>query len=310
MSSTTQQIGPCRSVIVSSQRRTAQKSSSTLNGSCDRPRIDAKRSTTAGSTTRLASLSRPTSGPSSGLIPAASRTASITGQNVVPSPYERHRPLTTVASSATEATTSRMSRDLPTPASPMTVAIVGFRSSTAVRNWARRKASSSVRPTSGWRPSRAAPSMPAATSSRRYAATRSALPLSSSGSIGSIFTASRTRRHVSSPISTSFGPAACSRRAAVFTVSPVTRRWAVAASPVTTSPVLTPVRFVSRTPKSRSSSSLSAARAACVSYAARTARSASSSWIRGSPKTAMMASPMNFSIVPPCRRSASVMASK
>ena len=39
--------------------------------------------------------------------------------------------------------------------------------------------------------------------------------------------------------------------------------------------------------------------AAPISSAARTARSASSSWTPGIPKTAMTASPMNFSTVPP-----------
>ncbi|MEX2612805.1 MAG: hypothetical protein WD380_04445 [Gaiellaceae bacterium] len=39
------------------------------------------------------------------------------------------------------------------------------------------------------------------------------------------------------------------RRAATFTASPVTRRWPALGSPATTSPVLTPVRTVSRTPQ-------------------------------------------------------------
>ena len=46
-------------------------------------------------------------------------STSTTGQYVIPSPYGRHRPRTTVAS--TEAKTSATSRDLPTPASPTTV---------------------------------------------------------------------------------------------------------------------------------------------------------------------------------------------
>ncbi len=45
-----------------------------------------------------------------------------------------------------------------------------------------------------------------------------------------------------------FVGAACSRRAAVLTASPVTRRWPLAASPATTSPVFTPVRLLRRTP--------------------------------------------------------------
>ncbi len=44
--------------------------------------------------------------------------------------------------------------------------------------------------------------------------------------------------------------------------------------------------------------------------AARTARSASSSCERGSPNTAMMASPMYFSILPPCRSISADIAAK
>src|SRR3954466_7353412 len=58
----------------------------------------------------------------------------------------------------------------------------------------------------------------------------------------------RRSRYVSSPRSTSHAPAACSRRAAVLTGSPVTNRCPVVASPATTSPVLTPMRFSSETP--------------------------------------------------------------
>ena len=44
--------------------------------------------------------------------------------------------------------------------------------------------------------------------------------------------------------------------------------------------------------------------------AARTARRASSSWTTGSPKTAMIASPMNFSMVPPWSSSSVRIAAK
>src|SRR6478672_2174713 len=47
-----------------------------------------------------------------------------------------------------------------------------------------------------------------------------------------------------------------------------------------------------------------------MSAVARTARSASSSCATGMPKTAITASPMNFSTVPPCRSIASVIAAK
>ena len=83
--------------------------------------------------------------------------------------------------------------------------------------------------------------------------------------------------------------AACSSRAATLTASPVT---SVSDSPpTTTSPVLMPIR----------ASSPCSAIAALISAAARTARSASSSCETGIPKTAMTASPTNFSTVPPWR---------
>ena len=82
------------------------------------------------------------------------------------------------------------------------------------------------------------------------------------------------------------------RRAAVFTRSPATMPWLVAPRVTAASPVRTParawiVRARARGPRRRSSS------------AARTARSASSSWATGAPQTAITASPMNFSTVPP-----------
>ena len=87
-------------------------------------------------------------------------------------------------------------------------------------------------------------------------------------------------------------------------------RWSADESPATTSPVLTPVRFWSVTPQRASRSAFSASSAACMSAAARTARSASSSCRRGRPNTAITASPMNFSMRPPCRSSTVRMASK
>ena len=50
--------------------------------------------------------------------------------------------------------------------------------------------------------------------------------------------------------------------------------------------------------------------ACCIPAAARTARRASSSCSRGRPKTAMTASPMNFSTMPPWRSSSARIASK
>ena len=61
-------------------------------------------------------------------------------------------------------------------------------------------------------------------------------------------------------------------RAAVFTASPVTSLSPVDGSPVTTSPVCTPVRFVRRTPHEASSSWFSDARRSRIAAAARVAR--------------------------------------
>jgi len=67
---------------------------------------------------------------------------------------------------------------------------------------------------------------------------------------------------------------------------------ALAPSATSATPVFTAVRIWSSSPtESR------------IASAARTARSGSSSWETGAPKTAITASPMNFSTVPPCRSS-------
>ncbi len=126
------------------------------------------------------------------------------------------------------------------------------------------------------------------TATSRNAGTGSAFPFSSSGSTGSATTASRTSACVASPINTSPAAAACSKRAATFTASPVASRSSV---PVTTSPVFTPIRPLIP----------NAGNASRISPAARHARSASSSCVWGIPNTAITASPMNFSTVPAVR---------
>ncbi len=209
-------------------------------------------------------------------------TTSTTGQYVMPSPYGRQRPRTTRASMRSSASATR--RDLPTPASPITVTS-SQREAVSVRSHVSRSACSSCpRPTNGQACERSG--APRTVSSRK-AGTGSDFPFNVSGSTGSTATASRTSASVGSPTSTSPGSAACSSRAATLTASPVASRSSV---PVTTSPVLTPIR-----PWMPSS-----ANASRISTAARHARSASSSCAVGTPNTAMTASPMNFSTVPPC----------
>ncbi len=129
----------------------------------------------------------------------------------------------------------------------------------------------------------------ATTSSRRKASTGSDFPLSASGSTSFDPHGVAHERPRLGADERLAAPAACSSRAATLTASPVT---SVSPSPpTTTSPVLTPMRA------SRPCSAI----AACISAAARTARSASSSCETGIPKTAMTASPTNFSTVPPWR---------
>ena len=93
-----------------------------------------------------------------------------------------------------------------------------------------------------------------------------------------------------------FTGAALCRRAAVLTTSPEAMPspasgWA--SRRTSASPVVIPTR------SSRSSSSANSR----IASAARTARSGSSSCAVGAPKSAMTASPMNFSTVPPWRSS-------
>jgi hypothetical protein len=71
-----------------------------------------------------------------------------------------------------------------------------------------------------------------------------------------------------------------------------------------------PIRAASEMPDDAARSAFNASRASCISKAARTARSASSSWLVGTPKNATTASPMNFSTFPLWRCNASRMAPK
>ena len=92
--------------------------------------------------------------------------------------------------------------------------------------------------------------------------------------------------------------AASDSREAVLTVSPTTVYASAAWTPASTSPVLSPTRSPSRRPPP-SSSATSRLTSCCMLTAARTARSASSSWAVGAPNTAMMPSPVSLSTWPP-----------
>jgi hypothetical protein len=109
--------------------------------------------------------------------------------------------------------------------------------------------------------------------------------------MGSKAIAREAARNVPSPTITLPGSAALWSLAAVFTASPTTIPSPSEPTRTTTSPVSTPARALMFSALTWSTSS----------SAARTARSASSSRATGAPQTAMTASPMNFSIVPPWR---------
>ncbi len=76
------------------------------------------------------------------------------------------------------------------------------------------------------------------------------------------------------------------------------------------SPVLRPMRIFRGGSLRSAKRRLSSASLACWRKAARQARSAWSSWSRGAPQRAMMASPSNLSTVPSSSRMISVMAER
>ena len=137
--------------------------------------------------------------------------------------------------------------------------------------------------------------------SGRKIASGSALPFTATGSSGSYSNTRSVCRYVCSDTATPSTGAAPCRRDAVFTTSPVTipsPSSGRAPSATTASPVLIPTRTCNAEAGSASFSSPIASR---IRSPARTARSASSSCATGAPNTAITASPMNFSTVPPYR---------
>ena len=186
------------------------------------------------------------------------------------------------------------------PAGPNTVSNEHRRSDDTMSHMPRSAASSSPRPTIGTSEKTRSP---AATSGAIaiQAGTGSTLPFAVIGSVSRYSITVRVEEYVSCPTRTeSTGALDCSR-AAVLTTSPATIATPVsgrAPSSTIASPVLTAARICSSSSGSASSMSAIESRTA---IAARTARSASSPYATGAPKTAITASPMNFSTVPPNR---------
>ncbi len=199
---------------------------------------------------------------------------------------------------------SQASRDLPMPPAPITLISRGRPSRVVAWNRSLSSRSSSSRPTNGASSVSARPTPPrwATTRTARDAGTGLALPLSAWSDVASKTIALPAAWRVASPTSTVDGAAAPWRRLAMLTMSPVTMPWFVAPSVTAASPVWIPARTSSPGPIART--------ATTRSRAARTARSASSSRAIGAPQSAITASPMNFSTVPPYRSMISRTVSK
>ena len=184
---------------------------------------------------------------------------------------------------------------MPIPAGPMTLTRRGRRSRLVAAYRSLSARSSSSRPTKG--ASRASlrlrPPRPATTRRARQAGTGLALPRRTWSPAGSKAIAREAARQVASPTSTVPAAATDWSRDAVLTRSPATIPWLVA-----------PDRdrgLAGEDPRPRLDGGPNALTASSSSRAARTARSASSSRATGAPQTAITASPMNFSTVPPYR---------
>ena len=103
------------------------------------------------------------------------------------------------------------------------------------------------------------------------------------------------------------------RREAVFTASPSTvysSRCSLPMLPANTSPKLMPMPMLMAGLPVVFQCSFSSTRARCISIAAAIALSASSSVESGAPHSAMIASPMNLSSVPPLRNTISTISVK
>ena len=137
---------------------------------------------------------------------------------------------------------------------------------------------------------------PATTARTDHSGTGSALPFIAWLPTSTYEIADVVSSRVVSSTQTWPGAAADCTRAAVLTASPATMPCCSAPIVTATSPVTMPTRMA-RSGIARSEPIASIR--ATSSRPARTARSASSSWAVGTPQTAITASPMNFSTVPP-----------
>ena len=184
------------------------------------------------------------------------------------------------------------------PASPMTVTRLGLRSLTTPSKMRRRTADSWTRPTMGTASRMRSPGLVRALIAS-HPRTGALLPFATSGSTSRYSTRPRVARKVSSPTRMPPVGAAVCRRDAVLTTSPATIASpisALAPSETIASPVLT-ATLTCRS--SWGSAAFITATALWTASAARTPRSGSSPCATGAPKTAITASPMNFSTVPP-----------
>ncbi len=222
-------------------------------------------------------------------MPAASRTIEAVGANVAESLINELLPTSVSTPGSTPAPNSSSSRDLPMPGSPTTVKSIGVPVACTRANDCRSSASSSARPTNGIvrradRVVRPCTGNAASSVSNPFAGTVRASAKDTDVSVSA---------RASSPTSTSPGAAAACRRAAALTTGPVIRSCDEGPIPVAASPDSTPTWTSSG--RSSPSSWLSRRSLPRIASPARTARTASSSCVWGRPKTAMTASPMNFS---------------
>jgi hypothetical protein len=257
-----------------------------------------RRSVSSGtcSITDAAIRARVVASSSSAASPARRRIISPSAQNVMPSPYDGERPVCHHTDSRIPSVyfeNSQPSRLFPMPAGPTTLTR-RMRPSRPVA-WKRSLSSrsSSSRPTNGASSVSERPRPPTSATTRiaRQAGSGAALPFSSRPPADSKAIAALADRMVCSSTRTVPGSATPCSRDAVLMRSPATMPWFVAFRVTAASPVRMPARAWMPGPSPRTASTSSSA--------ARTLRSASSSRAVGAPQSAMTASPMNFSTVPP-----------